>query len=152
MDQTIRDLCRKPFFKMLLREWAMHVKTNQDPEIFSNMYMEWMRDPLDHEGRQVATLFLNFIKPRGWQETMRVIGPELGAYEAAAFRSEAAKDFYDGWRAMVAQQVQDYWEQFLAARKKATKEQIGPRDWSPRSGICVCGRVPWKCACKKPGK
>lgn len=27
--------------------------------------------------------------------------------------------------------------------------ELGPREWSPRAGVCVCGKPPWKCACKK---
>lgn len=117
MEQIIQDMLDKPFFKQVIKEWAFHVKTNQDPTTFANMYMEWMRDPLDHEGRKATTMFANFMKPREWSDMMKIIGPKLDKDVAATFKSEVAVDFYDGFKAMVVEQIRDYWEQFLAARK-----------------------------------
>jgi hypothetical protein len=117
MEQIIQDMLDKPFFRQVIKEWSLHVKTNQDPTTFANMYMEWMRDPLDHEGRKATTMFANFMKPREWSDMMKIMGPKLDKDVAAIFKSEAACDFYDGFKAMVVEQIKDYWEQFLAARK-----------------------------------
>lgn len=117
MEQIIQDMLDKPFFRQVIKEWSLHVKTNQDPTTFANMYMEWMRDPLDHEGRKATTMFANFMKPRDWPDMMKIIGPKLDKDVANIFKSEAAQDFYDGFKAMVVEQIRDYWEQFLAARK-----------------------------------
>jgi hypothetical protein len=150
MEQIILDLVGQPLFKVILKEWSFHVKTEQDPTMFSNMYMEWMRDPGDHMSRKATTQFLNFIRARDWQEAMRVIGPGLDLEVAAIFRSEAAGNFYRGWRDRVVQNVQNYWEEWLLFRKKKGAEEIGPRDWSPRAGYCWCGDHPSKCTCKRP--
>jgi len=117
MEQVIQDMLDKPFFKQVIKEWSLHVKTNQDPTTFANMYMEWMRDPLDHEGRKATTMFANFMKPRDWPDMMKIIGVKLDKDVANIFKSEAAADFYEGFKAMVVEQIRDYWEQFLAARK-----------------------------------
>lgn len=117
MEQIIQDMLDKPFFRQVIKEWSLHVKTNQDPTTFANMYMEWMRDPLDHEGRKATTMFANFMKPRDWTDMMKILGPKLEKEVNQIFRSEAATDFYDGFKAMVVEQIRDYWEQFLAARK-----------------------------------
>ena len=117
MEQIIQDMLDKPFFRQVIKEWSLHVKTNQDPTTFANMYMEWMRDPLDHEGRKATTMFANFMKPREWTDMMKIMGPKLDKDVSAIFKSEAAADFYDGFKAMVVEQIKDYWEQFLAARK-----------------------------------
>lgn len=117
MEQIIQDMLDKPFFRQVIKEWSLHVKTNQDPTTFANMYMEWMRDPLDHEGRKATTMFANFMKPREWSDMMKIMGPKLDKDVSAIFKSEAAADFYDGFKAMVVEQIKDYWEQFLAARK-----------------------------------
>jgi len=117
MEQIIQDMLDKPFFKQVLKEWCFHIKREQDPTTFANMFMEWMRDPLDHEGRKATTMFANFMKPREWSDMLKVMSPKLDKDTVKVFQSEAATDFYDGFKAMVVEQIRDYWEQFLAARK-----------------------------------
>lgn len=117
MEQIIQDMLDKPFFKQVIKEWCLHVKRGEEPSSFANMYMEWMRDPVDHEGRKATTMFANFIKPRDWTDMLKIMGPKLDADTLAVFRSEAASDYYEAFRAMVVEQIRDYWEQFMANRK-----------------------------------
>ena len=117
MEEIIQGMLERPFFKQVLKEWSLHVKTGQDPTTFANMYLEWMRDPMDHEGRKACSMFANFMKPREWPDMLKIIRGKLDKEVLTVFETDAAKDFYDGFRAMVVEQIRDYWEQFLAARK-----------------------------------
>ena len=117
MEEVIQEQLQRPFFKQVLKEWSLHVKTHQDPTTFANMYLEWMRDPLDHEGRKACSMFANFMKPREWPDMMKILKPKLEKDVVAVFETQEAEEFYDGFRAMVVEQIRDYWEQFLAQRK-----------------------------------
>lgn len=117
MEQVIQDMVDKPFFKQVLKEWSFHVSKGEDPTTFANMYLEWMRDPMDHEGRKACSMFANFMKPRDWADMLKILGPKLDKETIAVFKSPEAEAFYDGFRAMVVEQIRDYWEQFLAQRK-----------------------------------
>jgi hypothetical protein len=145
MEQIIQDMLDKPFFRQVIKEWSLHVKTNQDPTTFANMYMEWMRDPLDHEGRKATTMFANFMKPREWSDMMKIMGPKLDKDVSNIFKSEAATDFYDGFKAMVVEQIRDYWEQFLAARKAQRAAQTA-------AGEAAAAEAPSEAPASEEGK
>lgn len=150
MRRIIQQVVRKPFFKQVLKEWSLCVKTKQDPTVFANLYMEMMRDPLHDDGRKMLTMFISFVRTREWPQVMRIIRPKLQKDVAKIFRTRPARDFYDGFKAMVIEQIRDYWAQFLAARK-AKAEEIGPRDWSPRTGKCLCKKVKSDLTCPHKG-
>jgi hypothetical protein len=117
MEEIIQSNLDRPFAKKVLKEWALHVKKEEDPTTFANMYLEWMRDPMDHEGRKACSVFANIMKVRDWPDMMKIIRPKLDPEVAKIFESKYAEEFYNGFRAMVVEQIRDYWEQFLAQRK-----------------------------------
>jgi hypothetical protein len=151
MMKVIRDLVRKSLFKEIFQEWSLHIKEKEDGTTFANMYMGWMTAPSDDDLRRSTHLFVTFMRPRGWSDMMKVIGPALDKKVAAVFKTKAAATFYNLFRAEVDRHIRGYWEQFLLACKN-NKEELGPRDWSPRSGVCKCGLLPWKCVCTQGKK
>lgn len=117
MELIIQNSMDKPLAQQIIKEWALHVNRGNHPGTFANTFMEWMRDPNDAEGRKATGLFVHFMSAREWKEVLAIIGPKLDAATLAIFRSKAAEDYYEGFKAMVCEQVRDYWEQFLANRK-----------------------------------
>lgn len=117
MDAIVQDMLRRPFFQSVIDEWALHVGTGSDATTFANMYLEWMRDPSDDEGRKACAAFATYMKPRNWAMMFKVLKPHLKSETAKTFELEAAEEFYESFRAMVTEQIKDYWEQFLAAKQ-----------------------------------
>jgi len=76
-----------------------------------------MRDPVDSESRKGCSMFANFMKTRTWDEMLAVIGPRLDKDVLKIFKTPFAADFYEGFKAMVIEQVRAYWEDFMASRK-----------------------------------
>jgi len=124
----LRFLVKQAGFKQILREWSRLVKESADPLVFANMYLERIRDPLDIELRTACSMFITFTRTRSWDELLEIIGPKLDRDVLKIFRKDFAVDFYEGWKAMVIEQIRAYWEDFLAVRKAKSP---GPKDWSP---------------------
>ena len=112
MREIVRDMVEKPFFKQVLEEWALHVKTKQDGTTFLNMYREWMCDPDDHDGRKATTMFANFIAPREWEDFYDVIKDKLDKKTVAIFETDHAKVFYETFRSLLVEQIRAFWEEF----------------------------------------
>lgn len=125
MEAVICENIRKPYPQEILREWALHVRTGCDATTFANMYLEWMRDPVNEDSRKTCAAFASFMKPRDWGTVLKIIGPHLEPEIHEIFKTREAADFYEAFRAMVVEQIRDYWEQFLASRK--TQQQQAAR-------------------------
>lgn len=117
MEQIVQSMVEQPAFKQVIKEWSRQVRLEEDPTTFANMYLEWMRDPVDSESRKGCSMFANFMKTRSWDEMMAVIGPKLDPDVLKIFKTPFASDFYEGFKAMVVEQVRAYWEEFMASRK-----------------------------------
>lgn len=119
MEQIVQAMVEQPAFKQVIKEWSRQVAREEDPTTFANMYLEWMRDPVDSESRKGCSMFANFMKTRSWDEMLAVIGPRLDKDVLKIFKTPFAVDFYEGFKAMVIEQVRAYWEDFMASRKAA---------------------------------
>jgi hypothetical protein len=117
MEQIVQAMVEQPAFKQVIKEWSRQVSMEEDPTTFANMYLEWMRDPVDSESRKGCSMFANFMKTRTWDEMLAVIGPRLDKDVLKIFKTPFAADFYEGFKAMVIEQVRAYWEDFMASRK-----------------------------------
>jgi len=117
MEQIVQTMVEQPAFKQVIKEWARQVSLEEDPTTFANMYLEWMRDPVDSESRKGCSMFANFMKTRTWDEMLAVIGPKLDKDVLKTFKTAFAAEFYEGFKAMVIEQVRAYWEDFMASRK-----------------------------------
>lgn len=127
MEQVIRDNLDRPIAREIIKEWANQVKRENNPATFANTYMEWMRDPIDHEGRKATTMFANFMAGHDWAEILAIMAPKLDKETVATFRSAFAEDYYNGFRGMVTEQIRQYWEDFLTERqtKRAAASAAG---------------------------
>lgn len=132
MDLVIQDMLKKPLLKSVIQEWALHVESESDATTFANFYMEMMRDQKNDESRQACAGFATYMKPRNWDLMLRSLAPHLEPDVLRAFKHPYAKDFYEQFRAMVIEQIREYWEQFLATRNQqaqlaaAAKGQSAP--------------------------
>ncbi len=77
-----------------------------------------MRDPRNDEGRQGCAAFATFMKPRSWKKMLAVLAEAIDAETLASFQKPEAEEFYKQFKAMVLEQITEYWEQFLAARQQ----------------------------------
>lgn len=119
----IRESMQKPFFQDVLKEWAMHVESASEEKVvdattFANLYLEMMRDPKNDESRQGCAAFATFMKPRSWKKLLSVLKGSLDAETLASFEKPEAEEFYKQFKAMVLEQIAEYWEQFLASRQQ----------------------------------
>jgi hypothetical protein len=131
MELIIQDSLDRPFAKQVIKQWALNVKRNGNPAMFANAYMEWMRDPMDHEGRKATTLFAEFMSTHTWEELLEVMTPKLDKETVAIFNDPYAAKYYNGFSTMICEQVREYWENFLTDRQTkraaATAASAGPR-------------------------
>lgn len=123
MEKLIQDMMDEPFFKEVMKEWALHVEEKADPTTFANMYLEWMRDPNRHEARQACSMFANVMKVRNWKRMLAILEPKLPADIVTQFKTPFATDFYDGFKAMVLEQIRAYWQGFLEDQQKRDLEK-----------------------------
>ncbi len=112
MRELVRDMVDKPFFKQVIEEWSLHVKTKQNGTTFVNMYREWMCDPNDHDGRKATTMFAAFIEPREWEDFYDVIKDKLDKKVQTIFETPHAKVFYETFRSLITEQIRAFWEEF----------------------------------------
>ena len=123
MESMIRENLQKPFFQEVLKEWALHVDSAAEDKVvdattFANLYLEMMRDPRNDEARQGCAAFATFMKPRNWKKMLGVLSGALDAETMATFQKPEAEEFYKQFKAMVLEQITEYWEQFLASRQQ----------------------------------
>lgn len=120
MEEIVQAMVEQPFFQKVLKEWALHVRTGQDATTFVNMYMNWMNDPVDHEGRKATSMFANFIAPRPWAELYQVIKPKLKPEVIKVFDTKEAEEYYETFRGLVTESIAAYWEG-VAQEREAVK-------------------------------
>jgi DNA-binding XRE family transcriptional regulator len=123
MEKLIQDMMDEPFFKEVMKEWALHVEEEASPDTFANMYLEWMRDPEHHQTRQACSMFANVMKVRNWKRLLAILEPKLSPEILTQFRKPYATDFYDGFKAMVLEQIRAYWQGFLEDQQKRDEEK-----------------------------
>lgn len=134
MEDIVQSMVGQPFFQKVLKEWALHVRSGQDATTFVNMYMNWMNDPVDHEGRKATSMFANFIAPRSWAELYAVIKPKLSPEIIKTFDTEDAEKYYETFRALVTESIAAYWEgvaQEREAVKAARRAAAKPAEAQP---------------------
>lgn len=130
MIRKIWRLLELPYLKGIVKEWSLYLQNGFQPTAFAELYLELMRDPLDHQGRMESTMFVTFIRDRDWNEVLRILRRRLEPDVLAVFDSEGASDFFESWRAMVIEQISQYWQSFIKALEQPIG--VGPKDWSPR--------------------
>lgn len=120
MQETVQQMVGQKFFQEVLDEWALHVKTGQDATTFVNMYMNWMNDPADPEGRKATSMFANFMAPRPWKVLYEIMKPKLKKEVIEVFETKEAEDYYETFRGLVTESIRAYWEG-VAEEREAVK-------------------------------
>jgi hypothetical protein len=116
--------------KDIFSEWARQIKTTPtDATAFANTFLELMRHPENHDERRAAAIFATLIKDRPWAETLEMLTASLDDQTQVIFSTDQAEVFYEQFKAMVLEQIREYWEQFMKKRGKPLPPS--PKDWSP---------------------
>lgn len=147
MESMIRESLKKPFFQEVLKEWALHVEDAAetktiDATTFANLYLEMMRDPRNDEARQGCAAFATFMKPRSWKKLLGVLNDALDGETLATFQRPEAEEFYKQFKAMVLEQITEYWEQFLASRQQKNAGGQTPGTSAPAAPVEQAGASP----------
>lgn len=141
------------FIKGLLKEWGIHLKAKGDPETFTGMYLEWMRDPEDYVAREFTTAFANFIQTKDWFQVLAVIWGYIPEDLKPAFLTEEAMKFFEKFRADITQRIREYWEGWLLV-EKAEKGSGHVHSWindGHGQDRCPCG-IPHPSGVVRPWK
>ncbi len=126
MDRIIKEHMGKPLAQEILKEWGKHVQVGNDPTLFANMYMEWMRDEgtaQAAEARKACGMFATYMSIRDWKTIHETLKEAIPEDQQEVFLSPEADTFYEGFRTMVVESVRDYWKSYLAA-KQAEQEAV----------------------------
>lgn len=118
----LEQLLSRPWAKDILKEWARHIMKKTDPAMFANLFLEMMRDPESHGLRRDATAFLTFAASRDWDELVQDLTTVADKGVMKAFAQSYAPTFYEGWKAMVMHQVEDYFGQTIRNDKKSKRK------------------------------
>lgn len=124
-DQTpevmIRQLAREQVFVNMISKWAKQVQANNDAGIFSNMFMELMRDDGTVEAlkiRKACSWFVDEMSTKPWAEMYDFLKPAIPQNLYATFETPHAEVFYDQFKMMVVESVRDYWRMYFAQKQQ----------------------------------
>lgn len=149
-ENGVEELLGSEIFKVVLKEWALHIEANQGATIFANVYLGWMGDSGSPELKNLTAIFANFIKPRSWFQVLGAIYPHLDLEMARVFVRPAAEEFFNSFRAMIVEAIRDYWENWLEGRRDHWKKSLEEKkkehvhSWVPtQEGMesCSCGAL-----------
>ena len=123
-DQTpevmIRQLAREQVFVNMISKWAKQVQAGNDAGIFSNMFMELMRDDGTAEAlkvRKACSWFVDEMSTKPWAEMYDFLKPAIPQNLYATFETPHAEVFYDQFKMMVVESVRDYWRMYFAQKQ-----------------------------------
>lgn len=122
MDVIVQDALKDPQLKSIVQEWALHVENGSDATTFANFFMELMRDEGDSKTRKACSGFANYMSPRNWDLMLRSLTPYLDAETVRVFQLPNAGSFYEQFRAIVTEQIKEWFEQFLVARQQKAQQ------------------------------
>lgn len=123
VEALIKENMARPEFQTILGEWALNIESciednSINARTFANYYLEMMRDPSNDAARNASAAFATFMKPRSWKKMMEVFQGGLDPKTQEMFEKPEAEEFYKQFKVMVLEQIDEYWEQFLADRQR----------------------------------
>lgn len=122
VDELVRDQLKGGVAQQLLKEWVMHVGAQSPPQMFVNMFVQYMRTD-DEKQAQACTTFATYITPRPWAVMFPVLKPVLTPDQLKVLETEYAEEFYEAFRALAVEAVREYWEAFAIQRQQARAAQ-----------------------------
>lgn len=117
VDDIVREQLKSGLAQELLKEWVMHVGAQSPPSMFINMFVQYMRSENEKQA-QACTTFATYITPRNWQAMKEVLWPVLSEEQQKVLGTEYAEEFYEGFRGLAVDAVNEYWEAFAVARQE----------------------------------
>ncbi|HET6374283.1 MAG TPA: hypothetical protein VFG76_13320, partial [Candidatus Polarisedimenticolia bacterium] len=135
-EMMIRQLAREPVFINMISKWAKQLQAGNDAGVFSNMFMELMRDDGTVEAlkiRKACSYFVDEMSTKSWTEMYEFLKPAIPQNLHATFETQHAEVFYNQFKMMVVESVRDYWKMYFAqkqaeveAQRQATQPAAGP--------------------------
>ena len=135
-EMMIRQLAREPVFINMISKWAKQLQAGNDAGVFSNMFMELMRDDGTVEAlkiRKACSYFVDEMSTKSWVEMYEFLKPAIPQNLHATFETSHAEVFYNQFKMMVVESVRDYWKMYFAqkqaeveAQRQATQPAAGP--------------------------
>lgn len=141
----VLQLAREPMFVEMISKWGKQVQAGNDAGIFSNMFMEMMRDDGTAEAlkiRKACSYFVDEMSTRNWPEMYDFLKPAIPQSLHATFESPHAEVFYEQFKMMVVESVRDYWRMYFAQKQaeleaQKTQQQAHPQTQAPPSSPAV---------------
>ena len=126
LEGMVKSLLNEPYFKEVIKEWALHVEDAAetktiDATTFANLYLEMMRDPRNDETRHGCAIFMAFLRDRKWDEVRELLKRIKDKDALAAFETPQAEKFYKQFKAMVIEQIAEYWNIFITKKRKSSR-------------------------------
>ncbi len=136
VEGIFQESLKEPVAQYILKEWALTLTQGNDPTMFTNTFMEFMKDetPAGAGGRKACAAFAQLMGNRDWSAMKPLIGPALSEDLKPAFDLPGADAFYNAFRVMVCSSIQDYWtgylqeKQRLEAERRAAQGQPAPQE------------------------
>lgn len=127
-EMMIRQLAREPVFINMISKWSKQLQAGNDAGVFSNMFMELMRDDGTVEAlkiRKACSYFVDEMSTKTWAEMYDFLKPAIPQNLHATFEAPHAEVFYNQFKMMVVESVRDYWRMYFAQKQaevEATKQ------------------------------
>ena len=131
-EMVIRQLAREPVFVNMISKWSKQLQAGNDAGVFSNMFMELMRDDGTVEAlkiRKACSYFVDEMSTRTWAEMYDFLKPAIPQNLHPIFETPHAEVFYNQFKMMVVESVRDYWKMYFAQKQaevEAAKQGIQP--------------------------
>lgn len=128
-EMVVRQLAREPIFINMISKWAKQIQAGNDAGIFSNMFMELMRDDGTAEAlrlRKACSYFVDEMSTKTWAEMYDFLKPAIPQNLYGIFEQPHAEVFYEQFKMMVVESVRDYWKMYFAQKQaeiELTKQQ-----------------------------
>lgn len=119
-EMVVRQLAREPVFINMISKWAKQLQAGNDAGVFSNMFMELMRDDGTVEAlkiRKACSYFVDEMSTKTWAEMYDFLKPAIPQNLHPIFESPHAEVFYNQFKMMVVESVRDYWKMYFAQKQ-----------------------------------
>jgi hypothetical protein len=119
-EAMVLQLAREPAFIQMISKWSKQVQAGNDAGIFSNMFMELMRDDGTVEAlkiRKACSYFVDEMSTKSWAEMYDFLKPAIPQNIHHIFETPHAEVFYEQFKMMVVESVRDYWKMYFAQKQ-----------------------------------
>lgn len=130
----VRQLAREPVFINMISKWSKQLQAGNDAGVFSNMFMELMRDDGTVEAlkiRKACSYFVDEMSTKTWAEMYDFLKPAIPQNLYATFETPHAEVFYGQFKMMVVESVRDYWKMYFSQKQAEIEAANGGAGKAP---------------------